>query len=303
MLVGRVRLADRDNPMAELLARMAAAPPAPRTIDATIPETLNEIVMKLLDPDPAKRYESTQLLVAALDRLNSDGSIRSDIHEVVVHDAPARSKLAMAAIVIILVGGAAGFLLSRGANLGTVEAAHDPISVLIGDFENKTGDPVFDGVVEQALTLGIEGASFVNAFPRRDALRAAAAIKPGAKLDEQTARLVALRENVGVVIVGAIEPRGGGYHISIKGVGPGNDGQEKFSIEDDAASKGEVLQTVEAGRTSPRGARRYRGAGGERRVHCRQPRSRLGVRASATTAGGRPPRRSDREISGSDRAG
>ena len=80
--------------------------------------------------------------------------------------------------------------------------------MLIGDFENKTGDPVFDGVVEQALSLGIEGASFVNAFPRRDALRAAAAIKPGAKLDEQTARLVALRENLGMVIVGAIEPKG-----------------------------------------------------------------------------------------------
>ena len=96
--------------------------------------------------------------------------------------------------------------------------------MLIGDFDNKTGDPVFDGVVEQALSLGIEGASFVSAFPRRDALRAAAAIKPGAKLDEQTARLVALRENLGLVLIGAIEPRGSGYHITIKGVGPGNDG-------------------------------------------------------------------------------
>ena len=34
MLVGRQRLATRDNPMTELLARHAAAPPAPRTINA-----------------------------------------------------------------------------------------------------------------------------------------------------------------------------------------------------------------------------------------------------------------------------
>jgi hypothetical protein len=51
--------------------------------------------------------------------------------------------------------------------------------VLIGDIQNKTGDPMFDGVVEQALGLGIEGASFISSFARRDALRAAEAIKPG----------------------------------------------------------------------------------------------------------------------------
>ncbi len=126
------------------------------------------------------------------------------------------------------------------------ELGLDPISVLIGDFDNKTGDPVFDGVVEQALSFGIEGASFVSAFPRRDALRAAAAIKAGAKLDEPTARLVALRENLGLVMIGAIEPKGSGYHITVKGVGPGNDAAVKFTLEDDAASKADVLATVGA---------------------------------------------------------
>jgi eukaryotic-like serine/threonine-protein kinase len=244
MLLGRQRSADRDNPMPELLARMAAAPPAPRTINAAIPESVNEIVMRLVEPDPANRYPSTAALVAALDRLAPDGSIRSDLHEVIVHDAPARSKLAIAALVIVLAGGAAGWLLSRGSP--PVSAAHDPISVLIGDIQNKTGDPMFDGVVEQALGLGIEGASFISSFARRDALRAAEAIKPGSKLDELTSRLVAFREGLGLAVVGAIEPKGSGYHISIKGVAPGPDGQTKFTLEDDASSKAEVLQTVGA---------------------------------------------------------
>ena len=84
----------------------------------------------------------------------------------------------------------------------------EPISVLVADFDNKTGDPVFDGVVEQALGLGIEGASFITAYPRGAALRAAAVIKPGAKLDETTARLVARREGVGLILAGDIEARG-----------------------------------------------------------------------------------------------
>ena len=244
MLVGRQqRLAGQENPMTELLSRMTHAPPAPRTINAAIPETLNEIVNKLLDPAPDHRFNSTAELVAALDRLTPDGSIRSDIHEVVIHDAPARSKLAAAAIIIVLAGAAAGWYFSSGSVMPAVQAARDPITVLIADFENKTNDPLFDGVVEQALTLGIEGASFVTTFPRRDALRAANAIKPGAKLDEQTALLVALREAIGMVIVGSIEPKGSGYHINVRGLA-GTDGAVNQTLEDDAPSKAEVLATV-----------------------------------------------------------
>ncbi len=246
MLVGRQRLDSGATAMAELLSRIAAAPPAPRTINPAIPESVNAIVVRLLDPDPEKRFASTPQLVAALDRLSPDGSTRSDIHEVIVHDAPARSKLAVAAVVIVLAGAASGWVISRGYMTSPVSAAHDPVSVLIGDFENRTGDQMFDGVVEQALSLGIEGASFINSYSRRDALRAAEAIKPGSKLDEQTSRLVAFRENLGLAVVGTVEQKGAGYHITIKGVGPGPDGETKFTLEDDAASKAEVLQTVGA---------------------------------------------------------
>ena len=159
-------------------------------------------------------------------------------------------QVAATGLVIVALAGTAGWYLSDRTNDDDIptrsELGLDPISVLIGDFENKTGDPLFDGVVEQALSFGIEGASFVSAFPRRDALRSAAAIKAGAKLDEPTARLVALRENLGMVMIGAIEPRGSGYHITVKGVGPGNDAAVKFTLEDDAASKADVLATVGA---------------------------------------------------------
>ena len=244
MLVGRVRMANRDNPMSELLARMQAAPPAVKTIDPSIPDPVNEIICKLLDPNPEQRYASTQALVAALDRLAPDGSIRTGSHAGVGHGAPARSKLAVAAVLIVLVGGAAGWVVSQQSGGGVVSASHDPVSVLIGDFENRTGDPTFDGIVEQALSLGIEGASFINSFSRRDAMRAAEAIKPGSKLNEEVSRLVAFREGLALAVVGAVEPKGSGYHITIKGVGPGADGATRFTLEDDAASKADVLQTV-----------------------------------------------------------
>lgn len=247
MLVGRQRLDARDNAMSELLSRMSTAPPSLRGLNPQVPEPLDHLVTKCLQPSPDARFPSTRELVQALERLTPDGHIRPGGHDVAVDAAPRRPtwQLALAAVLVLALAGTTAWLLySRNAAASTTVAARDPISVLIGDFENRTGDPVFDGVVEQALSLGIEGASFVNSFPRRDALRAAAAIKPGARLNEQTARLVALRENLGMVIVGAIEASGTGYRISVKGVGPGDDGAVKYTLEDRAASKAAVLETV-----------------------------------------------------------
>jgi len=245
MLVGRQRLANRDHAMGELFARMAAPPPSPRTIDPSVPEPVDQIVTRLLATNPADRFASTHELVQALDRLTPDGHLRPDVHEVIV-PTPARPKwqLAASALAIVTLAMGAGWVFSRGNLTPAVQAAHEPISVLIGDFENKTGDAVFDGVVEQALSLGIEGASFINSFARRDALRAAEAIKPGSKLDEQTSLLVALRENLGMVLVGSIAAKGSGYHINIKGLAPGATTEVKYTLEDDAKSKADVLQTV-----------------------------------------------------------
>ena len=38
----------------------------------------------------------------------------------------------------------------------------DPLSILIADFENTTGDPLFSGTLEEAMQIGIEGASFIT---------------------------------------------------------------------------------------------------------------------------------------------
>ena len=247
MLVGRQRLANRDNPMSELLGRLQQSPASPRTLKPEVPEALAALVMRCLQTSPDARFATTVDLVRALEALTPDGHLLSGVHEV-VHEAPARPKwqLAAAAIVIVAIGGAAGWVLSnRGGGIVAVPAeSRAPLSVLIANFDNKTGDPVFDGVVEQAISLGIEGASFITAYPRRDALRAAAAIKPGATLDEATARLVALREGVNTIVIGEIESQGSGYQIRIRGLGPGNDTTVRYTLEADAASKADVLATV-----------------------------------------------------------
>jgi len=92
-----------------------------------------------------------------------------------------------------------------------------PRSVLVADFENRTGEPVFESTLEPALTLALEGASFLTSFSRGAALRIAEQLHlDGAGLAEARARLVAQREGIDVVTAGAIERTPAGYRVGVR---------------------------------------------------------------------------------------
>jgi len=96
----------------------------------------------------------------------------------------------------------------------------DPLSVLIADFDNQTGNPLFDGSLEQALGIGIEGASFVSAYPRNNALKQAKELELGDKLNEETARLVAVRRDLNMVLSGSIVPDGSKFELTLRAIDP-----------------------------------------------------------------------------------
>jgi len=61
----------------------------------------------------------------------------------------------------------------------------------------------------------LEGASFINAYSRGDARKQAEKLPhPTEKLDEQSARLIAVNQDVNTVITGEINLRGDAYQIS-----------------------------------------------------------------------------------------
>ena len=115
--------------------------------------------------------------------------------------------------------------------------------MLIANFDNKTGDPVFDGSLEQALGLGIEGASFITTYPRRDAERSAQQIRPDAVLDEATARLVCQREGIKTALAGSIAAAGPGYEVSIRLIDP-VPGTELGRVSERVSGKEEVLVAI-----------------------------------------------------------
>ncbi len=239
MLVGPFRQGGETSAMADLVKRMQHGVPDIRSVDPQIPEPVAAIVTRCVAIDLLARYQKTGDLVADLARIDADGQRIAAPRP----SARIRAPLAVAlSLGLILLAAVAWWIGRRTAAPGPA-VARAPISVLVANFENRTGDPVFDGVLEQAVGLGIEGASFITAYPQRDALRSAATIKAGSRLDEQTARLVAVRDGVKLVVRGSVAPAGSGYAMSV-GVIDAADGKDVATAEGTAADKSAVLAEV-----------------------------------------------------------
>jgi tetratricopeptide (TPR) repeat protein len=244
MLSGRPSAAGGESALALLMQRSRQAPPPLRTIDPAIPEPLERIVARCLEPDPAARYQRTADLEADLDRLDASGHEKAGP---IVPPAPARQRpwgWVAAALFAVLAVALAAWSLTRGTPAGPEETPHEPLSVLVADFENTTGDAVFEGALEQALTLAIEGATFITSYPRTTAQNVLVnRIKAGPALDADGARLVAASEGIGAILSGGIAPSGSGYRLSVKAIDPSNGGQLALA-EASAGSKDAVLEGV-----------------------------------------------------------
>jgi tetratricopeptide (TPR) repeat protein len=113
--------------------------------------------------------------------------------------------------------------------------------VLVGDIENRTGDPVFDGTLEPALGTALEGASFLTLFQRNSAQRIADQLRlEGKGLDATRARLVAQREGVAVVTAGSVERAGAGYRVELRALDPFT-GETVVEESQDVAGREEVI--------------------------------------------------------------
>jgi tetratricopeptide (TPR) repeat protein len=237
MLVGRRRLERVESAFAEFRGRVESAPPNSRSLDPSIPERVDQIVARCLEPDPETRYQTTAELQADLNRLDEHGE------PLPITRILTPKLMAAAAVLVTALLGGTWWLASLRGPAGEPE----PTSVLVADFTNRTGDASFDGALEQALAIGMEGASFISAVPPARAHQIVEQIQPGAVLDEAMARLVSRREGVSVILVGDIVSDGDGYALSVTALDPGLDpgeGKPLSTARAAADTKDEVLAAV-----------------------------------------------------------
>jgi eukaryotic-like serine/threonine-protein kinase len=208
--------------------------PIPATVmNSQVHPQLEEIINKAVDRDRGLRYQSAAEIRTDLQRLKRDtvSGVVSASHVASGSRATAgvisaakqakpnakRSYVRWGAALAVLGLFAGGAWLLRQRFVVRPPVNHGPVSVLIADFTNETADPIFDGTLEPMIGVALEGASFVSLYNRGQARKVAAQLRPGAThLDEGLARLVGVREGVGVIVAGSIARRGNVYAISCK---------------------------------------------------------------------------------------
>jgi tetratricopeptide (TPR) repeat protein len=232
MLIGGRRAERAASAVAELQERMQTAPPAPRTLDAQIPETVDAIVKRCLEPDPAKRFQTTVELHNALERLDENGKPLPMIRRLT-----RRTMIAATLVVLLLLGGT--YYVTRWLSAPPTE--HAPVTVMVADFQNNTSDPSFDSTLAQTVRRALEDASFISAYDRTRV--SALGVRAPDKLPELAARELAVKQGVGVILAGLIQPSGNGFDLSMKATETVT-GSTIASVQNRAANKDQVLATA-----------------------------------------------------------
>jgi tetratricopeptide (TPR) repeat protein len=215
-----------------------------------LPAGVQEVLARCLPTDPDARFATTSELVQALRSLDDRGlprpltSIKIPAWLPLVGGRSIERSTAVAiavgALAVPLASAAVYFSSSR---VVVPPTARPPISVLVADFDNRSGQAVFNGLIEQALGVTLEGAPFISAYPRLDAQRLVDQVAKGQRLDVERARIVAQREGINAVLAGAIVPDGSGYRISLQVIDP-VPGTVLSQEEQRAATRDDVLRVI-----------------------------------------------------------
>ena len=127
-------------------------------------------------------------------------------------------------------------------------------SIVLGDFDNATGDAVFDDTLKQGLSVQLEQSPFLDLVSEQKVnetlkLMGRAA---GDRLTPKLTREVCQRTGSMAMIIGSIAPLGSQYVIGLEAVNC-NTGDVLAAAQEQAAGKEAVLKALDAAATSLRG--------------------------------------------------
>ncbi len=224
------------------------APVAPVRLNPDVPATLEAVINKALEKDRNLRYQSAADIRTDLQRLkrDSDSSRSGTVTAQVEAKRGARAtrvRWGAAAASIILIAGlaVAGWLFfSR-----KVHALTDKDTIVLADFTNTTGDPVFDGTLRQGLSVQLEQSPFLSIVPDQQIQQTLQMMdqKPDAKLTPEIARELCQRTSSAAVLDGSIAQIGTQYLLTLKAVNCAS-GQSLASTEATATDKNHVLDAL-----------------------------------------------------------
>jgi eukaryotic-like serine/threonine-protein kinase len=148
-----------------------------------------------------------------------------------------------AAIVLIVIAAA---LYSRTHKPAAAGPLTEKDTIVLADFENTTGDPVFDDALKQALAVQLEQSPFINVLSDRKVNETLGLMGRPANqhITRDTARELCLRTGSKAILLGSISHLGAQYVIGLVASGC-NSGDVLAQEQVQAAGKEDVLKALD----------------------------------------------------------
>jgi eukaryotic-like serine/threonine-protein kinase len=255
---------------AEVFAALLTRDPAPvSSVNPAMPPELDGIVARLLAKEKEQRYQTADRLLQDLEGVDTQASqsgsgraaaAASGTHPVVqeVRGAEAGGRrmplLVAAGVFVLLLAGAFAWWKYRAAPLpgtatapatGSSPAAATKNAIIVADFVNNTGDPVFETTLNQALGVQLGQSPVLDIVSSRHLRQSLQYLgkKPDEPITPAIAREIGEREGIKAILTGTIANLGSDYIITLSAQNTAT-GDQIASVQTQAASKEKVLDAL-----------------------------------------------------------
>jgi eukaryotic-like serine/threonine-protein kinase len=269
---------DGETPTDVLVAITQKEPPPLARFAADVPAEFEWIVTKALRKDRDERYQTAKELLTDLRRLKQRLDFETELERSATpeaistmktlsgvsafHTTPVtaagdtahlssaeyivseikRHKIGagiLAMLFIAVIGTGLFFYLKRANGLTNRD------TILVTDFVNLTGEPVFDGTLKQALAVQLGQSPFLNIFPDeriRESLRFMGRSADD-RITKDIGREICERQGIKALLVGSISGLGSHYVITLEALN-GHTGDAIAREQIEAESKEKVLSAL-----------------------------------------------------------
>jgi eukaryotic-like serine/threonine-protein kinase len=224
-------------------------PQPPSQLNSSVSTKVEDIIHRALEKDRNLRYQHAADMRADLQRLKRD----SDLQRFTAATPPAsttKKRLPwLVAMAVLLIGLAAWYFVShRPPKLTNKDI------IVLGDFDNKTGDSVFDETLKQGLAVQLEQTPFLALLSDNKVNQTLKLMgrTAGDRLTPEITREVCQRIGSKAMVTGSIAGLGSQYVIGLKAADC-DSGDVLAEAQEQAASKETVLKALGAAALSLRG--------------------------------------------------